>query len=200
MIFLSKEHIKRAAETLSSAFEDYSFFTFLLPEKVKRKEKLLGLFEGLERYGLRYGYVQASSLNFEGVAIWLNSEIMKMSLISYIRCGFFKVIRKLGLKATMRYLKILDFMTELHKKHMPEPHWHFAYLGVSPENQRKGYGAFLIEEMLKYSKSDNWPYYLETAEEKNIDFYERFGFKLVESVKLPESDVDHFCMVKRSAK
>ncbi len=57
-----------------------------------------------------------------------------------------------------------------------------------------------MDEMLKYSKSDNWPYYLETAEEKNINFYEKFGFKLVESTKLPESDVDHFCMVKRSAK
>ncbi len=200
MIFLSKNHVTPAAETLSCTFEDYPIFTFLFPEKLKRKEKLLALFVGLGRYGLRYGYVHASSQNFEGVAIWLNSEVMKMTLISYIRCGFLKVLRKVGLKYTMRYLKLLDFMGELHDKHMSEPHWHLAFLGVRPEHQRKGYGTLLMDEMLNYSKNDNWPYYLETAEEKNIDFYEKFGFKLVESAKLPESEVDHFCMVKRSAK
>lgn len=197
IIFLSKKHIKPAAETLSSAFEDFPLFTFLLPEKIKRKEKLMVAFEGFERYGLKYGYIQASSLNFEGIAIWLNSEIMKMTLISYIRCGFFKFMRKVGLKVTMRYLKFLDYATELHEKHMPEPHWYLAFLGVHPDYQRKGYGTSLMDEMLKYSESNNWPYYLETAVEKNIDFYRKFGFKLVETGRVPESDVNHYCMVRR---
>ena len=198
IIFLSKKHIKPAAKTLSSAFEDYPLTTLVFPEKFKRKEKLMAAFEFPERFGLRYGYVHASSLNLEGVAIWLNSEIEKDSLISYIRCGLFKFVRKVGLKGTMRYLKIVDYLTELHEKHMPEPHWYLFYLGVHPEHQRKGYGTFLMDEMLKYSEGDNWPYYLETADEKNVDFYQRFGFKIVETGILPESDVKLYCMVKRT--
>jgi GNAT superfamily N-acetyltransferase len=69
---------------------------------------------------------------------------------------------------------------------------------VHPEHQRKGYGTFLVNEMLQYSESDNWPYYLETHEEKNIAFFNKFGFKLVETGRLPESDVNHWCMVKKT--
>ena len=196
IILLSKKYIKQAAETLASAFEDFPLYTFLLPEKFKRKEKVMVLFETYVRYGLRFGRVYATSLSFEGIAIWLNFEEMKTSLISYFRCGMFKCIRKLGLKDCLRLLKIVDYLEELHEKNLPEPHWYLFNLGVLPDHQGKGYGTVLIEEMLKLTEKDNWPYYLETSTEENAAYFQKFGFKIVEVGIIPKSNVKNLCMIK----
>lgn len=193
---LTKKHVKPAAETLSAALEEDPLYIFLFPERSERKEKLMAIYETIVRYGLRYGRVHATSRNFEGVAIWFNTEEMKSSIISYLRCGLFKVVRKLGLKDSKRFLEVADYDEELHEKHLPEPHWYLNTLGVCPDHQRKGYGTLLINEMLKSTKNDNWFYYLETFKEANTFYYQKFGFKIVEKAILPKSDVKIICMIK----
>jgi len=196
-ILLSKINRHQAAETLALAFENFPLFTFLLPEKLKRKEKLMAIFESFVRYGLRYGSVYATSPNFEGVAIWFNYEEMNTSLIGYFRCGMFKLLRKLGLKNSLRFVKTNDYGLELHEKNMPESHWYLLLLGVHPDHQGKGHGTHLVDDMLKLTQNDNWPYWVDTQKEENVFFFEKFGFEVVEVGKIPESDVKHWCMIKR---
>jgi len=197
LIPLSKQNVQEAAETLASAFEDFPLFTFLLPEKRNRLEKLKVIFEGYVRHGLRYGQVYATSLKHEGVAVLYNYEEINTSLFAYFRCGMFKFIRKLGLKDSLRFVKITDYMLELHEKKMVEPHWYIGPFGVDPLYQRKGYGTFLVNEIVKITKNENWPYYLETNKEENVDFWRRFGFEVVELGIIPKSDVKNWCMIKR---
>jgi hypothetical protein len=87
-----------------------------------KKEKLLVFFECFVRYGLRYGQVYATSSNYEGIAIWFNFEDINTSLIAYFRIGMFKLLRKLGLKNSIRFIKTNDYALELHEKNMSGPH------------------------------------------------------------------------------
>jgi GNAT superfamily N-acetyltransferase len=196
-ILVTKVNVQQAAETLISAFEDFPLFTFLLPEKLKRREKLMAIFEGYIRFGLRYGYVYATSSNFKGTAIWFNYEEMNTSIISYLRCGMFKLLRKLGLKDSLRFVKINDYGLELHEKNISEPHWYLLLLGVHPPHQGKGYGTLLVEEMFRLTDNNKWPYWVDTQKEENVNFFQKFGFDLVEVGKIPESDVKHWCMIKK---
>ncbi|MDQ3657826.1 MAG: GNAT family N-acetyltransferase, partial [Chloroflexota bacterium] len=89
----------------------------------------------------------------------------------------------------------LGQMEETAKAAFPkEPCWYLAALGVDPERQGQGIGSRLMETAL--AEIDRSPEtagaaargaatrgaaYLETGEEINVRFYERFGFKVRES-------------------
>jgi GNAT superfamily N-acetyltransferase len=70
---------------------------------------------------------------------------------------------------------------------------------VRPEHQGKGHGTFLINELLILTENANWPYWVDTQKEENVRFFQKFGFEVVEVGKIPESDVMHWCMIKRVA-
>ena len=196
-ILISKEHILSAAKTLTATFIDYPFWCYIFPKAATRKEKLFSTFTMLIRHGLRNGYVYSTSLNFEGIIIWLKSENIKTSLINYLRCGAFKCMRKIGLVSTKRLLEANDYINQLHQKNLPEPHSYLFIIGIHPEHQKKGYGTFLINDLLQSTENNNLLCYLETNTEENTEFFKRFGFKIVEKGIFPDSDVGNWCMVKR---
>lgn len=65
-----------------------------------------------------------------------------------------------------------------------EQHWHLGPIGVLPKHQGKGIGSRLMERFCKEVDACHSKAYLETDLEKNVRFYEKFGFKLVS-----ESDI-----------
>ena len=58
-------------------------------------------------------------------------------------------------------------------------HWHLGPVGVLPSHQGKGIGTKLLNRFCQ--EVDAWlaPAYLETDTDKNVRFYERFGFQVV---------------------
>ncbi len=68
---------------------------------------------------------------------------------------------------------------------MPEPHWYVAALGVDPEVQGQGLGSVLMAHGMARADRDGRPIYLETETERNVGFYRRFGFDVVEEF-IPE--------------
>jgi len=82
------------------------------------------------------------------------------------------------------------------------PHFYLAVLGTDPSAQGRGLGSAVLAGVLDqcdadgvaaYLESSNedrvnryagTPCYLESSKERNITFYERFGFKVLEEIKL----------------
>jgi ribosomal protein S18 acetylase RimI-like enzyme len=60
-----------------------------------------------------------------------------------------------------------------------EQHWHLGPIGVLPTHQGKGIGSRLMECFCKEVDACRSKAYLETDLEKNVRFYEKFGFKVV---------------------
>ena len=64
-------------------------------------------------------------------------------------------------------------------KHDPvEQHWHLGPIGVVPTHQGLGIGSLLMERFCKEVDACMAKAYLETDLEKNVRFYEKFGFKV----------------------
>lgn len=67
-------------------------------------------------------------------------------------------------------------------KHDPKkPHWHIDPIGISPERQGQGIGSKMITYFCDIVDKNNGAAYLETDSESNVRFYERFGFKVIET-------------------
>ncbi len=65
-------------------------------------------------------------------------------------------------------------------KHDPvAPHWHLGPIGVLPTHQGSGIGSMLMERFCKEVDACKSQAYLETDLDKNVRFYEKFGFNVV---------------------
>jgi len=60
-----------------------------------------------------------------------------------------------------------------------EQHWHLGPIGVLPNHQGLGIGSILMERFCKEVDACRAKAYLETDLDKNVRFYEKFGFKVV---------------------
>jgi len=60
-----------------------------------------------------------------------------------------------------------------------EQHWHLGPIGVLPSHQGLGIGSTLMERFCKEVDACHAKAYLETEGDKNVRFYEKFGFELV---------------------
>jgi len=86
----------------------------------------------------------------------------------------------------------------LERSHPRTPaHLYLALLGTDPSAQGRGLGSAVLAGVLERcdaepelsteAGSDRYagmPCYLESSKERNISFYERFGFKVLEEIKL----------------
>jgi len=68
---------------------------------------------------------------------------------------------------------------EWGRNDLSEQHWHLGPVGVLPAHQNSGIGSILMERFCKEVDACLAKAYLETDLDKNVRFYEKFGFKIV---------------------
>jgi len=72
------------------------------------------------------------------------------------------------------------------ESHLPsEPLWYLDALAVDPSRQAKGIGGALLRFGLELGERDGTGAFLETSRERNVGYYERFGFRVVDEGDAP---------------
>jgi len=117
---------------------------------------------------------------YAGSAIWgpagkplltgLNGILTMVPVLPYVATN---------LATTLRILSLVESM------HPHEPHWYLATLGTAVDLQGKGVGSALMRPVLEHCDREGLPCYLESSKERNLSFYGRHGFKVVQEVGLP---------------
>ena len=70
--------------------------------------------------------------------------------------------------------------------HPVEPvHWYLAILGTDPDFRGQGLASEMMRPVLEECDRDGVGAYLESSNERNLDFYARHGFRTVQEVQLP---------------
>jgi ribosomal protein S18 acetylase RimI-like enzyme len=99
-------------------------------------------------------------------------------------CGLLGVPFRVGFRAFAKFAVANEIMGKIHARHVPEPHWYLMIVGVDPALQGRGVGSALVKEGLARADQEDVPCFLETSNERNLAFYERFGFAVVETTTL----------------
>jgi len=84
----------------------------------------------------------------------------------------------LPLRCLARSLHLFGRIDALHNAAMSVPHWYLWALGVEPGMQRRGIGGAIIRPVLDRADQGGLPCYLETANDRNLPFYQRHGFEV----------------------
>lgn len=174
---LASSQIKLAAKLMARAFIDDPFFIFVIPNTSRRSRSLPWIFEKNIRYGHHYGKVYTTA-SLEGIALWLGPDKPGLEWLGIMLTGMFLLPFQLGLGELERSLRLARSADGLHKQSVTGRHWYLLGLGVEPASQGMGVAGTLLQPILLQADRDGLPCYLDTNNEKNLAFYERYGFSV----------------------
>lgn len=196
MIRLNKSHIKSAGILLGRALFDDPVSIHVIPDSNERKLKLNHVFQMTACLGVLYGEAYATSEDLEGIAVWIPFNNFREKKLRMLRCAIKAKLNKLGRVAGKRFKPIEEINKKMHIQFAPYKHWYLQSLGVGPEFQGKGYGSSLLISKLEKIDEQGLPVYLETSTEKNVKFYEKYGFGVVEEKTIPGTQVTEWFMLR----
>lgn len=192
---MDRADVKRSSEMLAKAFYDDPWFSWLLPDASKRARRAAWLFGMALKYGFQYGAVFTDAEK-SGASIWLTPGNTTISGSGLARSGYFMMPFRMGLTAFSRFNSTGTVLDPVHKSQTPGPHWYLFMLGVDPAQQGSGKGTALIEAGTRQADEQGLPCYLETQKEANVRFYERSGFRVVATARLPMGGPMTWAMVR----
>jgi ribosomal protein S18 acetylase RimI-like enzyme len=116
-----------------------------------------------------------------GAALWALPGRWRESgreTLSLLRLTLPGVVPRLG--------RVLRGLGQVEARHPAERHLYLAVLGVDPDRQGEGVGSALIRPGLDLCDRERLPAYLETGRERNLAFYGRHGFTVLDELRLPK--------------
>ena len=192
---ISKSDVKYLSKLFERVFFNWSLAVALEPDDEIRRTKGRYFYAIPIKHMIKYGEAYASSPKMEGVAMWVHSDNSEMTTWQMIKYGALKAMYKIGIK-TMNNTDIsLDFLAKTQAEIIEEPHYHFTWLGVEPSLQKKGIGTELILAMLNQFSKEKVKCFLDTQDEQNVAYYEKFGFRLIKECQFPNVDVTYWGML-----
>lgn len=179
VIELTPDRLNGMAEVLAGAFRDDPLMRHLLPDDGKRARVLPWFLGSVGRYAHAYGLAEGTA-DLGGIACWLPPGRTKMTPFRMLRSGMMGAPLRLGPGGFRRLLRFQAHLDRVHARIAPDPHWYLCLLGVAPDRQGAGIGATLLTTGLTRADAQGLPCYLETQNERNLGFYRRHGFAVVD--------------------
>jgi ribosomal protein S18 acetylase RimI-like enzyme len=168
--------IRVTAEALARAFDDSPIVCYLIPKDRPRVVGLRALFiAGLvDAYKHGEAWVATVDESVVGAGVWLPPGAFPPSSGRQFRQLLHLLavapVAPLALPRSLRYLRRVE------AAHPTDEHWYLATLGVDPQHQGEGHGGRLLDAVLGKVDEIGLPAYLETDKERNLAYYQRFGF------------------------
>jgi ribosomal protein S18 acetylase RimI-like enzyme len=125
--------------------------------------------------------------------IWIASESTSAALWTPPGRGRTNLLQNAALARDMLHPRLMACLprlalglTSMQRAHPHEPrHWYLSKLGTDPDMQGRGLGSAVLQPVLDTCDSDGVGAYLETAVERNLDFYARHGFQATGELRIP---------------
>jgi len=199
---LSFDQIEKASIIGAQAFQNDPIFVYYYPNSEERHSRAILQCEYAILLGILSGEVHVSSNNLEGFAIWFPKGVEDYDLANQSKVivgRIRKVKRKLFSDPVFleKYILTTDLYFLFQEKHANFPHWRLEMLAIDPTHQKEGFGSILLKTKLKYLDTQNLPCYLETHNKDNVAYYTNFGFELVGTEKIPDSNLTCYGLLRK---
>jgi ribosomal protein S18 acetylase RimI-like enzyme len=203
--------LEKSAESLTQAFFEDPMVVFLLKDKNKRRAPLnigmkfllaMGQFDGTVEISNRKGdFDGKNDIQNVGACVSFAPDhypVSVLKMIPFIFSFIFTFLRaRVPLYAILNGLKLLWVIERLHPV---EPHHYVLIIGVRPDAQGQGVGIELMQPMIKSADQTAVNIYLESSNPKNIQFYEKLGFKLLNEIYPLKNGPPMFRMLRAPAR
>jgi GNAT superfamily N-acetyltransferase len=172
------DDVRQLAGALADAFYDDPIFDWLMPDEHTRLARLRRFYAiELRHVGLTRGHA------------WTSNELLGAAISA--PPGAWRVPPRVMLAQGAlfgRHLtKAARLLPAVERRHLREPHYYFAHIGVTTKAQGKGLGSTLMRPTLDRCDREGLPAYLEASSERSAALYERLGFRITRELRVAGS-------------
>jgi len=196
MIQADKTHKEKVIEILSECFEKNKTVNWIVKQDSKRKERIKNLMEYSFEACIDAGQIYLTE-DVTGVIICSNSDD-KLPILEEAYLTIHFVLKVTGIEGIGRALRREKYINQFHPK--DEEFIYIWFIGLEKTEQGRGVGSAMLQEVINRSNREKLPVYVETSNDRSLNFYKRhgfemyhispedmFGFKLYFLRKLPET-------------
>lgn len=169
----------RIVDILTASFDDNTSVNYIVNQDNKRVERIKKLMEYSFDMCYSFGDVFLSD-DKNGCALILLPDKKKSSLKTML--ADVKLI--LFCMGISNLSKAMDRESKIKKLQPKELLYYLWFIGVDPQQQNKGTGSMLMNDVIKEAIAKQRIICLETSTLKNIPWYEKFGFKIYNELDL----------------
>lgn len=171
----------RLVEVLTKAFDVDPHISWLVRSDAHRARAYRRFFTMmLTGLAQPYGEIHTTG-DRNSVALWYPPGRGKIGLLKQAKVAP-AFIGAVGWRNLLSRMVGVEKMEYLHPR---EPHYYLQLLGVDPDHQGQGAGRTLLKPVLAKCDALQTFAYLETANPKNVGYYEGLGFEVVRSMQMP---------------
>lgn len=181
---LKKSDLNKASITLFNAFHDDPFANVFIPSEAGRVRYFIPLLKFFTKYGLKYGEVISTSKIINDISILYKLKNVKTSIFKALLSGYIKFQRRVSKEVINRVKYAVPELEKTHASIINTPHWYLNFIAVDPKFQGKGHGTTLLKNMLRQIDIDGLSCYLETWVKKNVEWYQKYDFKVMKEIVL----------------
>ncbi len=174
-------HLSGLVELFSRAFDQDAHFNWLVRQDRQRVSALKRLFRLILTDLLHPDGEIFVSSDAKGAVIGLPPDTWRLGLHTQLQF----LTRYASIASWKNLVSRGIGLNLIERRHPPLPHYYIQVIGVDPDFQGMGYGGALLQEVLNQCDHHNLPVYLETGEESNLGFYDRYGFDVYSDIRLP---------------
>ena len=194
---LRPEDLDAAIDTLARAFQDDPGALIVEPDPALRPAAMQALFAPVVRQALPFGHVVAACLDgrIVGIATFLPPGHDTATDEEMIAAGLLEAIAAAP-AAAERMGPMIDFLEAQHVRAIDGPHWRLEFFGVEPDLQGSGVGSRLIRSGHAVADAAGERCYLETFTRKNVDWYEKRGYRVAIDGIVPGTDIPVWGLIR----
>ena len=198
---LTEEHLPAAVALAAAAFANSVAYVSICPDAHRRREFLEWLFTVNARRGMEHGYARCV-VDDEGEVICFfllePPGIPKMSTWDMIRAGLLGAAWRFGLASTRRLIATKDYFEASERRVLGARAGKVSRLNrltVLPARQGQGVGSTALAAALRDVDA---PVMLETQDSRNVAFYERLGFAVIDEDTCPIGEYHTWSMLREA--
>lgn len=189
--------VEHVAPVLARAFAADPLFVWIEPDEAGRARFLGAFMQALAWRSHLFAEAHRTAGEVLGASLWKGPDLRRLSAEQLARSGLDRVHELLAEPARERFEGGTGHIEETLERDLPEPFWYLGVLGVEPAAQGRGLGEQLMRPILERAAAEGLPVALETTRPSNVRYYERRGFAVLRSGRLPGGGPPFWTMVRR---
>lgn len=192
---LDKNDLDIFSNNLAISFKGYPLFETLSNYKYNVK-KMKRFWKVSLKTISKDSFFLTDSKEANSLAIFSPYRENGVSTWQYIKAGALSLIPTMGIKMTKKMTSFEKFALGIKNKYAKAGCWYLFTFVTMPEFRGKGLGSKTIKPMLNYIDEQGQDCYLETVSPANVEIYKKYGFELQEEVKVPNTDLILYAMLR----
>ena len=171
MIKATRQDKHLVIDILSKAFNNNQSVNYIVQQDQSRQRRIRSLMKYSFELCYQFGDVFLSN-DKKACALIIYPDKKKVTLKTLL-LDLQLILTAVGSRNIRKAMARESMISSIHPKGLKAYLW---FIGVHPNHQQQGIGSTLLTKIIKHSKQESRPVYLETSTLMNLPWYQNFGF------------------------